>query len=320
MNMKRKLRPLVPTCLVFLTLFAGSALAQEQEAAPDQGAPARPLQFPLKLGPATPNHASQSSGKTQEQLKSEAVGSDHTSTCTYTFTSGSGFTYLQFCVTKNGNIVEFQSPVNVEQIRQGSYGEGYGICDLSTEAEYYDFADNGDSSNWKAPSTVTHTATMVKIERTTTDGLWTLTQTITSTPGTNPSAKVLMALKNNSSTSKEALLFRWADVDPGQAAGTDTSFDENFDGTLDSAWGYISDVGNFYPYGLMFQNVGNPVPASVPYLRGGFVLTAPPIDTCNATESSVSPLTNADGATIYIWLVELNKEQSVSVTGRYLSF
>jgi hypothetical protein len=38
---------------------------------------------------------------------------------------------LQFCVTVNGNITEFQSPVGFEHIREGSFGEGYGICDFS---------------------------------------------------------------------------------------------------------------------------------------------------------------------------------------------
>ncbi len=302
-------------CLGVFTLFAGSALAQEDQASSDQGTPARQLQIPPQFRQPKPINGSESApGKTQEQMKSEAVGSDHTNSCTYTFTSGSKVTYLQFCVTVDGNIAEFQSPVGIEQIRQGSIGEGYGICDMSTDVGYYDFADNGDSGNWKASTTVTHTASMVKIARTTSDGLWTLTQTITSVAGTPPYAKVLMALKNNSSSAKEAFVFRWADADPGAAAETDTSFLENFDGTYDSAWGYDAYAG------LMYQDVGNPVPASVPYLRAGFALNLVPTDPCDATSSAGSPITDADGAILYLWLVALNKEQSVSVTGRYLSF
>jgi hypothetical protein len=301
-------------------LFAGpgSALAQEQEATPDQGAATQAPRLPLPRQANTFNSGTSAAGKVQEQ-KSEAAGSDHTSTCTYTFTSGSTATYLQFCVTVNGNMVEFQSPLNIEQIRQGDAGEGYGICDLSTETSYYDYADNGDSGNWKAPTTVTHTATMVKIERTTSDGLWTLTQTITSMPGMSPAAKVLMALKNNSSSSKFAYLYRYADVDPGQAADTDTSFNEDFDGTLNSAWGYLG-YGNTDDYGLMIQAVGNPTPTSVGNERGGYALTTVPTNACDPFTDVESPLLNADGRTMYLWSFSLIKEQTASVTSRYLSF
>jgi hypothetical protein len=35
----------------------------------------------------------------------------------------------------------------------------------------------------------------------------------------------------------------------------------------------------------------------------------------------VSPITNTDGSLVYLWVVEnLNKEQAVSVTGKYFSF
>jgi hypothetical protein len=305
--------------LGILTLFAGSALAQEGEAAPSEGTSPQPPRLPLPRQANPLDRTASADAKTQQQMKSEAVGSDHTSTCTYTFTSGSGATYLQFCVTVNGNIVEFQSPLNKEQIRQGTYGEGYGICDLSTETSYYDYADTGDSGNWKAPTTVTHGATMVKIERTTSDGLWTLTQTITSMPGMSPAAKVLMALKNNSSSSKFAYVFRWADVDPGQAAGTDTNYKEDFDGTLDSAWGYLG-YGNTYDYGLMIQDVGNPTPTTVGYERAGYALESAPTDACDPFTLVSSPLLNFDGSIMYLWSVSLKKEQSVSVTSRYLSF
>ncbi len=318
--MKLKMWALPLLCFGLITSFADSALAQEGEVAPDQASPARPIPLPSKPPQAQPSNGSETTaGKTQQQMKSEAVGSDHSSTCTYTFTSGSTATYLQFCVTVNGNIVEFQSPLNIEQIRQGDAGEGYGICDLSTETSYYDYADNGDSGNWKAPTTVTHTATMVKIERTTSDGLWTLTQTITSMPGMSPAAKVLMALKNNSSSSKFAYLFRYADADPGQAADTDTSYNEDFDGTLDSAWGYLG-YGNTDDYGLMIQDVGNPTPTSVGYERAGYALNSIPTNACDPFTLVESPLLNADGRTMYLWSVSLKKEQTVSVTSRYLSF
>src|SRR5580704_19764236 len=52
-----------------------------------------------------------------------AVAAATTDTCSYTFTSGGAGAkeYLQYCVTVNGNIVEFQSPNGVEHIRAGAF-------------------------------------------------------------------------------------------------------------------------------------------------------------------------------------------------------
>src|ERR1700733_2753367 len=73
------------------------------------------------------------------------------------FTSGSGQTFLKFCVTVNGNITQLQSPAGYEHIREGRYQEGYAICDFGTtsgvETKYFDYADGGDSGNWQAPVT-----------------------------------------------------------------------------------------------------------------------------------------------------------------------
>ncbi len=312
--MKLKMWALPLLCFGLVALFAGSALAQEEQAAPDQGAATQPLRLPLPRQANSFNRGASSSAQTQQQMKSEAVGSDNTSDCTYTFTSGSGPSYLQFCVTVNGNIAEFQSPVNVDQIRQGGIAEGYGICDVDQGAQYWDYADEGDSGNWQAPTTVAHTASMVKIERTTIDGLWTLTQTITSVPGTNPSARVLMALKNNSSIMKEAYLIRFADVDPGNPADTDTNFNEEFAAGGDSAWGWV-----YYFNGLMFQTIGNPNPVSALKTRFGSVL-----DTHNGPKPCAGGgavlETDVDGSIYYFWDLNLNEKQSVSVTGRYMSF
>lgn len=314
-------------CLAVLMMFAGPALAQEDESA---SAPDPKLQKMLDgfRSNKPSSDAAAAARRSQQQAKSDAVTPDATATCSYTFTSGSGYTYLQFCVTVNGNIVEFQSPSGVEQIRQGGFDEGYGICDLSTDVGYYDYANGGDSGNWGAPVLVSHTASMVKISRTTSDGLWVLTQTITNSPGPNPSAKVLMQLKNNSGVAKSAFLFRYADVDPGEAAGEDTDPDgflESFDSTSSSAWGYVPANGSESSapsYGLMFQKVGSPVPASVPYAIDGYsqdTSVGPP--PCNPSTNFVSPLTNTDGSIVYLWIFEnLNKEQAVSVTGKYFSF
>lgn len=74
----------------------------------------------------------------QQNLMPAISSAAATDVCQSTFTTGAGPTYLQFCVTQNGNITEFQSPAGVEHIRKGDYNEGYGICDFSNLNRYYD--------------------------------------------------------------------------------------------------------------------------------------------------------------------------------------
>jgi hypothetical protein len=192
-------------------------------------------------------------------------------------------------VTANGNIVEFQSPAGVEYIRVGAFSEGYGVCDLSSGAKYYDYADSGDSGNWLAPVLLGFTPTSVKIGRTTSDGIWTLTQTIAlNKPAA--SANVTMALKNNTLVGRGAVIIRFADIDVG---GT---FTNNFDGTLDSAWGYNRISGPTSPdYGLLLQLNG-----PTPYSHEGFAINTPVgPDPCNSAASWIGTLTGADGGIVY---------------------
>ena len=310
--MKLNTRTLSLACLAaFALLLAVSTSAQKLQL-PTQAHPAKAV-----IGDAS------ATGATQERPKHDAPSPASTETCTYKFTSGSGTTYLQFCVTVNGNIVEFQSPAGIEQLSpQGiSAFEGYGVCDTSTSIGYFDYAYT-DSGNWGAPTTVSHTTTLVKIERTTSDGAWTLTQTISSVAGTNPYAKVVMAIKNNSAATKEVLLLRFANAVPDMGGSTGNYF-QDYDGTLDSAWGntpYNSTNGS-NPYGLMIQNVGNPAPVSVLILREGFAITgtAGP-DPCNSGANFASPITEANGSTVYWYALDLTKEQTGTISERYMSF
>ena len=104
----------------------------------------------------------------------------------------------------------------------------------------------GTARNWKAAHLVSKTATVVKITRTTTDGIWTLTQTITRVTPT-ATVKVAMALKNNTAVARTVNLIRSVDVD---ANGTTTN---NLDGTDNSAWGYNGSLGR----GLMLTREKN---------------------------------------------------------------
>ena len=167
------------------------------------------------------------------------LGPDSTDVCTYLFTSVGTATrqYVQYCVTVNGNIVEFQTPSGIENIKHGIIGEGYAVCDFSTGVGYHDYAGFGDADTggWGPATTVSQTGTMVKISRKTSDGIWTLTQTIAQSPS-DSSVKVTMALKNNSPISRLVWLARFADVDANDRTNN------ILDGTVNTAFGYSASA------------------------------------------------------------------------------
>jgi len=216
-----------------------------------------------------------------------------TNTCSYTFTSGSANTYLQYCVTVNGNIFQVTTPAGHSQIGLSSSGEGYGVCDVTGgNTPYSDFGLNGTTSNWNSPTLVSHTTTVVKIARTTSDGAWTLTQTITQV-ASSASIKVVMALKNNTGVARTVDFLRYADVDAdGQTL-------DNLDGTHNTAMAWTS-TGAVNGYGFILQNVGNS-----PFVTyDGFVQNTPaPPDPCNYTQHFNSGvLTNTDGSLVLVYV------------------
>ena len=130
-----------------------------------------------------------------------------------------------------------------------------------------------------------------------------------------------MALKNNSGITKDAYLIRYAEMIPD--SGTTTA--ENYDGSLDSAWGYnsYSDASSngADAYGMILQNVESPTPVSDGYFWEGYaqdVITGPP--PCSPTEYYDGTLTNVSGSAALLYFVELAKEKTVTVTMKYSGF
>jgi hypothetical protein len=176
----------------------------------------------------------------------DAQGKPPNANCSYTFTSGSNNTYLGYCVTLNGNILEIQTPFGQNML--GPNGEGYGICNESPIQNYDDYGVS-DSGNWGNAVVLSHDSKSVKIARTTADGNWTLTQTITLVPSA-VSIKVVMALKNNQAAENVAYLVRFAGAQP-------PAITSNFwAGGLNSA--YTRTVQTDPNYGLQLSNVGIP--------------------------------------------------------------
>jgi len=266
-----------------------------------------------------PRTAHPSAGTASINVKSDSVA-PATSTCSYSFTvPGQLNSFLSYCVSVNGNIVSLQSPNGFDFIAQGGVGEGYGVCDVSTGISYYDWA-YADSGTWSAPVLVSSSATAVKIARTTTDGLWTLTQTITKQAGVQPFAKITMALKNNTAITKEAYLVRYADVDPASGPFTDTNFLESFDSSQYAAWGYgalNNSVGDF-SLGLMLAEIGQP---NVPYGFEGFAQnTSAGPDPCNPGANYAGYQASVDGSVELFWVLQLAAQKTGTVNAKYEPF
>ena len=140
-------------------------------------------------------------------------------TCSFSYFSGQATTtFTRYCLGPNGNIVQLDSPSGNEFLNKGNLLEGYGLCDFTPNISYYDYA-SVDSGNWGPTTVTTPNATTKVFVRTTTDGLFKLTQTITQIKGSASSAgsiKVTMAVKNLSGIAKNNLtLLRYANVDAG---------------------------------------------------------------------------------------------------------
>jgi hypothetical protein len=241
----------------------------------------------------------------------EAVAHNRFSTakCSFTFTSGFELASLRYCVTANGNIIHFEAPKGTPLIATDDLGEGYGVCDTTSGTEYTDYGGFGDSGNWGPATVVSHDAKSVKITRTTADSSWTLTQTITRVTGA-PSAKIAMALTNNTSVPRQAFLLRYADAD------ADSRALNNLDGTNNSAfaWNSISSdpTGLF---GLVLQEIGTVRPNSTfGYAQNTFHPPAP----CNAFANSTGGLlTSTDGSLVMIFKPVVGSRGTVTETVAY---
>ena len=154
-------------------------------------------------------------------------------TCAYSFSSGSGHTLTQYCLTYNGNIVQFSSPGNIQFFNRGTVSEGYGLCDFQAPEPYYDYASN--AQGWR-PTIVSRTgAQTVRFIRRTLDAQWELSQEITQVkadPTSPGSAKVVMTLKNLSAEDRIVVLVRHANVDANHSAS-----DDRFYATRNFAYG-----------------------------------------------------------------------------------
>jgi hypothetical protein len=234
----------------------------------------------------------------QEGKKDAQAGPLSTDVCQSTFTSGSGDSYMSFCVTQNGNIGNFYSPANYSQLYAGA--EGYAVCDVSSNYSYHDWGRGGDSGNWLDSSVIQPNGPNtfpLTVKRTTSDGIWTLTQAF-SRSTTAPSVKITMALRNNSAVGKWAYFERFADIDGGGI------YNNLFDGGTFSVWGYVSGRN-----GLLMRG------SSTPSGMGAWVVSGYPADPCSPQHQGLPYI--GDGAGLTTWEPYLSAKSSKTVTVEY---
>jgi hypothetical protein len=229
-----------------------------------------------------------------------------TTACQSTYSSGIGLTFMQFCVTENGNITNFVAPSGFSQLFPG---EGYGICDATSSfVAYYDEAIYGDSGNWLT-SVITQpggpNTFPLTITRTTSDGVWTLTQSFTRNT-TERLVKVVQSLKNNTAITRSAYFTRYADVDADGSAGNDY-----FDNSTFSVWGYEwFSGGGGTNHGLLLSATPSVFSLS------GYVAKTGGSNPCSANLNGSSPA-QIDGALLYYWFATFPAHGSKKFTFEY---
>jgi hypothetical protein len=229
--------------------------------------------------------------------------------CVYNFSSGAGNTFVKFCVLATGNIAQIETPQGHEQLTQGVGTDGYSVCNADPGgAFYFDYgAVDGDSGNWGSPTLLSQSATSVKIARTTGDGIWTLTQTISLVPAT-PGVQVVMALKNNTAVPRTAYLVRYADINANDNVVND------FSGTANSAYGWVATIpfANNFGTGLQLKNVGT---SQFGFVSGYARTTFHGPNPCNfAADSSATPLVDTDGSIALAYVDTIGAKKTKTTT------
>jgi len=259
--------------------------------------------------PASAQSAEGSRTRDKQKAAQNSAIDPQSTTCSFTFRSGTGLSSINYCVTANGNLAKLEIPKGTPMVSRANHGEGYGFCDQDAQVAYSDFGGLGDSGNWKTAKVVNRGPNFVKIARTTSDGLWTLTQTVTRTDGNLPSAKVVMALTNNSTVAKEVTLLRDADMD---AAGISIN---TFDATNNSAmaWNSVS-LDPSTAHGVVLQALG-----AEPFLTFAYAQdTALPPDPCDPLAHMVQTMEqNIDGSVVMFYEDTVNPHATMNATAAY---
>jgi hypothetical protein len=144
--------------------------------------------------------------------------------------TGSGDNFIDVCVSNHGNVAVFATPTD------HIFDEGYAVC-RGIDPTYIDF--NGLDSGWGAATTTD--LSPVTIVRTTTDGVFTLTQKF-AVDTSEKDLTITMILKNNSAVTQTSIrLMRGGDYDIQGLTG-DNIFDRSSHSVFGRGGGGVPDV------------------------------------------------------------------------------
>ena len=102
-------------------------------------------------------------------------------------------------------------------------------------------------------------------------------------------------------------------------------YNENYNGTSNYVWGYVPDSATYGSSsdfdGLMLQNVGVPEPTSIlnSYLAFATNGEGSP-NRCEPQVNFVGTIINSEASGVLSYAFQLTKEQTVTVTSRYIPF
>jgi hypothetical protein len=150
------------------------------------------------------------------------AGPSAISPCSSHLASGSGDTYIGFCVGPRGNLVSLESSPAVNHLGPEG-GEGYVICD---DSGLHGFDVDTYGSSGLGPATVAQpggpNTLPLTVNRTTTDGIFKLTQKYAFDLASR-GVKVTMVLKNITGATRTGVeIFRQADLDVGGGSSDDS--------------------------------------------------------------------------------------------------
>ncbi len=227
--------------------------------------------------------------------------------CAYQFSSGSGRTFTQYCLTENGNIVQFSNPGNIEFLSNNAatstVSEGYGLCDFNALEPYYDYASN--SRGWGPTVVSRQTAKTIQFVRRTQDGQWELTQKLTqldASPTSPGSVIVTMTLRNLSGEERNVVLVRHANVNVNR-----TNTDDRFYATRNFAYG--AEPGLSFGLGLTTNTFD--------FNAGGLTQSVPTgPNPCAVTENANFDQFAGDGSIgmVYSMTIPAGTSQTVQMT------
>jgi hypothetical protein len=143
-------------------------------------------------------------------------------TCDFFFTSGSGESNFDWCLTSNGNITKLESTGNREQIMVGSISEGYAVCS-ALGMSGRDYADVAQIVGFAPTTNLGCTSSGCTFQRDTIDGRFRLLMAIRQNKKEKEINITTTVTNLTASPLGAVTVIRYADADVRGDSGDDTA-------------------------------------------------------------------------------------------------